>query len=312
MNKNILKIITTFIFFFLPFSGNGELIDMVVASIDGDPITLQDLKTQMPLVVGKESWELLTQEEKEKILDEIIEEKILTLEAEKNGIKIDTREEELSVENVLKNRSITRDELEKELKNKNISWTDYISEIRRQILKEKVLQKIILPRINVSNEILKTFYMQNKEKFVTKEALHLYHIMLPFDTTNIKQTKEEAQNIYKEFQQGTSFESIVRKYLNKDMSEVDLGIIQKGDLLPELDRILFSTPAGHITKPVESGNAIHIFYVKERKKPEIKSFEEAINEVREEYFKESAEKLYAEWLGKSKEQHLIKIIYKEL
>ncbi len=76
--------------------------------------------------------------------------------------------------------------------------------------------------------------------------------------------------------------------------------------------LVFSIPVGKITRVIKSGDAYHIFYVKEHMEPSIKPFEESLPEVRELYLKESADKLYDEWLSKVKEKYVIKIIDKEL
>lgn len=310
-----IKIIKILIIIFTLLGNNSfsaKLVDSVVASINGDPITLLDLKSAMSIILDKDNWDKLDKEEKTQVLNEVINRKLLLLEAEKIGITAGEREIELSISDVLKSRSITKQELDEELKTRGVSWAEYTAEIRFQILKEKVLQKVIFPKIQEDNEVLRNFYMNNREKFKTKEAVHLFHIMIPLNGNNRDRAKKIAEQIYRDIKAGGNFATIAFKYTGKNSSELDLGFIQKGDLLPELDRQVFSTPVGKITKPIKSENGYHIFYVKEHLKPSIKSFEESLPEVRELYLKESADKLYDEWLNKLKEKYVIKIIDKDL
>lgn len=312
MRINIIKI---FIIIFTLLGNNAfsaKLVDSVIASINGEPITLLDLKSAISIILEKDNWDELGRVEKDKILNEVINRKLLLSEAEKIGVTAEEREIELSVSDVLKSRSITKTELEEKLKRRGVTWTEYTAEISYQILKEKILQKVIFPKIQEDNDVLKNFYLTNRNKFKSKESVHLYHIMLPFNGNNTDEAKKTAEQIYRDIKAGGNFETIALKYTGRSLSELDLGFIQKGDLLPELDREVFATPAEKITKVIKSENGYHIFYVKEHRESSIKSFEESLPEIRELYLKESADKLYDEWLSKLKEKYVIKIIDKDL
>ncbi len=309
------KILMTFIItsFLLTEEGfSAKLVDYVVASVNGNPVTLLDLKSAVPIILEENTWDELKKDEKKKILNEVINRKLLFLEAEKIGITVEKREIEVSVKDVLKSRAMTEPELEEELRKRGIGWSDYTDEIGYQILKEKVLQRVIFPKIQEDNDALKNFYLINREKFKNKESVHLYHIMLPFNRNNREEVKKTAEEIYRNVNGGGKFETIAKKYTGRSLSDLDIGFVQRGDLLPELDREVFSTPVHRVTKPIKSEKGYHIFYIKERREPSIKSFEEALQEVRELYLKESADKLYEEWLTKLKEKYVIKIIDKDL
>jgi peptidyl-prolyl cis-trans isomerase SurA len=310
--KSNIKILIIMLTLLCNNSFSAKLVDSVVASINGNPITLLDLKSAMSIILEKDDWDAFSREEKTQILNEVINRKLVLLEAEKIGITAEEREIELSINDVLKNRSITRTELEEKLKKRGVSWSDYTSEISYQILKEKILQRVIFAKIQEDNDTLKNFYLANRSKFKSKESVHLYHIMLPFNGTNINETRKTAEQIYSEIKSGKNFENVAEKYTGKSLSELDLGYIQKGDLLPELDRQVFSTPEGGITRPIKSEKGYHIFYVKKHIDSGIKSFEESMPEVRDLYLKESADKLYNEWLNKLREKYVIKIIDKAL
>lgn len=312
MRINIIKILVVIFILLSEKSFSAKLVDSVIASVNEDPITLLDLKSLMSIILENDNWHELKREEKDKILNEVINRKLILSEAEKIGITAEEREIELSIRDVLKNRSITKTELEEKIKKRGITWADYTQEIRYQIMKEKILQRVIFPKIQEDNDVLKNFYLTNRDKFKSKESVHLYHIMLPFNGNNTIEAQKTAEQIYRDIKAGGNFEKVALKYTGLSLSELDIGFIQKGDLLPEFDRAVFSTPVGKITKPVKSDKGYHIFYVKEYRESSIKSFEEALPDVRALYLKESADKLYDEWLTKLKEKYVIKIIEKDL
>ncbi len=308
------KILTTLIITSILLCKEGfsaKLIDSVVASVNGNPITLLDLRATLSIILEKDNWDELKRDEKNKILNEVIKRKLLLSEAEKIGITVEKREIEVSINDVLKSRSITKGKLEEELRKRGVTWSDYTDEISYQILKEKVLQRVIFPKIQDDNDALKNFYLTNRNRFKNKESVHLYHIMLPFNDWNREEVKKTAEEIYRNVNAGEKFETVAEKYTGKSLSDLDIGFVQKGDLLPEFDRAVFSTPVDKATKPIKSEKGYHIFYVKDRRESIVKSFEESLPEVRELYLRESADKLYDEWLTKIKEKYVIKIIDKD-
>ncbi|HEY4716651.1 MAG TPA: peptidyl-prolyl cis-trans isomerase [bacterium] len=305
------------ILLFLLFSGVAlprALIDSVVASVNGTPITLSELKTAMKSILEKNNWKALKAEDKNSLLDEIISRRLLYLECNRIGINVTNEEIEKSVNEVSSVNSMTREELKDTLKKKGIYWKEYQQEIRFRILKEKVLQSIIFPRIGERREALEQFYLQNKDKFKTAESLHLLHAVIPVPQFGESQAAQKAGKIYKAVKAGEGLSDAYRRNIGAplDSSTADLGFVYKEELLPELEKAVFNLPAGRITQPLRAKGGYHLFFVLERRSSAIKSFDDAMPEIKELYFKEKSEELYEEWLEGLKGKYVIKKIEEQL
>lgn len=308
MRTVIFTIFLSTIFLIHINSFSQTTVDTVVASVNGDPITLVDLKVYMSIILDKDNWGGLTEEDKQKILSEVINRKVLFLEADKMGISTDAREIEASIDEVTQNRRITRKELEEELSERGISWEKYIDEIKYQIIKEKIFQRVIFPKIEGDAEEILAYYNQNRDKFKKRESAHLYHIMFPFNEKEPERAHKKAISFSKQINSGMNFIDLAKKYTGANLSDIDIGIVHRGDLLPDFDRAVFSTPEGKSTPPLRSQKGYHVFFVVKKTGGEPKPFEEALPEVRELYYRENSDKLYEEWLTKVKSKYVLKIL----
>ena len=111
------------------------------------------------------------------ILDELIETEILMQRAEKLGL-LATDEEVDRKLNEIKS-PYTAEGFDKRLQDKKISLEDYKRDLRRSVTRDKVLNKEISSRINITDQDVTTYYTQHKAEFNLIEAqYHLAKIMV--------------------------------------------------------------------------------------------------------------------------------------
>lgn len=147
------------------------------------------------------------------ILRELIDNEILMRRAEKLGL-IATDEEVESKLNEIKS-PYTKEEFDARLKEKQITLDDFKRDLRRSLTVEKVLNKEITSKINVSDQDISNYYNAHKSEFNLIEPQ--YHLGQIFVTTtpnpqvhNLKNDK--AQN-----------ETEARKKIDTIMNRLDSG-----------------------------------------------------------------------------------------
>ena len=111
------------------------------------------------------------------ILNELIETEILMQRAEKLGL-LATDEEVDRKLNEIKS-PFTAEEFNKRLQDKKISLDDFKRDLRRSLTRDKVLNKEITSRINVTDQDVTNYYNQHKAEFNLIEGqYHLAKIMV--------------------------------------------------------------------------------------------------------------------------------------
>jgi peptidyl-prolyl cis-trans isomerase C len=165
-------------------------------------------------------------------------------------------------------------------------------ETEKMILAEVYLQKS-LPKIEVSEEEIKQYYETHKGEFKQPEGIKLKHILIYVPQNADNKTKERALNRAKQIRsqlaKGAKFEELARIHSDDTASREkggDLGILRKGETLPEFEEKVFKLKPGEISQPILSPYGYHIVKVEKIIPEEILPFEKVKDQVKEEVKRE--------------------------
>jgi peptidyl-prolyl cis-trans isomerase SurA len=168
----------------------------VVATVDGRKLLKTDLDyyenqvsagQQKP--TGEQAVALRLQ-----ILHQMIEDEILMRRAEKLGL-LATDEEVDRKYNEIKS-PLSDQDFDKQLQDKKISQADFKRDIRRSITVEKVMNKEVASKINVSQQDISDYYTSHKSEFnLIETQYHLAQIMVtPMPNPQVHNQNDKAQN----------------------------------------------------------------------------------------------------------------------
>ncbi|MFY9725560.1 MAG: peptidyl-prolyl cis-trans isomerase, partial [Bryobacteraceae bacterium] len=131
-----------------------------------------------------------------------------------------------------------------------------------------------------SDADLLRIYNQNKESFRTKERVHAEHILLKTaDKTPAEDAKLKAlaEDLVKQLKDGANFAELAKKY-SEDTGSADkggdLGWIERGQTLPEFERVAFALKPGETSGVVKTEVGYHIIRVIAHEDAHLPSFEE--------------------------------------
>ena len=171
-----------------------------------------------------------------------------------------------------------------------VKWK--LLETEKMILAEAYLQKS-LPKIEVSEEEIKQYYETHKGEFKQPEGIKLKHILIYVPQNADNKTKERALNRAKQIRsqlaKGAKFEELARIHSDDTASREkggDLGILRKGETLPEFEEKVFKLKPGEISQPILSPYGYHIVKVEKIIPEEILPFEKVKDQVKEEVKRE--------------------------
>jgi parvulin-like peptidyl-prolyl isomerase len=143
---------------------------------------------------------------------------------------------------------------------------------RTDVLADAAAEKLVA---QPTEEALKKFYAENKDKF---ETLNISHILIAYAGGSVPPraggsapAQEEAMRkaiaAYGELKNGADFGATARKY-SDDVASLrqggQLGPVARGMLPKELDARVFQIPVGQFSGPIPSRFGIHIFRVNAR------------------------------------------------
>jgi peptidyl-prolyl cis-trans isomerase SurA len=197
----------------------------VMATVDGRKILKSDVdsyyETQVAAAQQPPTGEQATAL-RLNILHQLIEDEIVMRRAEKLGL-LATDEEVDRKYNEIKSPA-SQDEFEKRLQEKKISLADFKRDIRRSITLEKVMNKEVSSKINVTDQDIANYYNAHKGEFnLIEPRYHLAQIMVtPVPNPQAQNQNDKAQNeadarkkiqmIGNRLDSGDDFASLAMKY----------------------------------------------------------------------------------------------------
>lgn len=173
--KILLLIGLLLIAFMLPFPVHAKIVERVIAVVNDDIITQSELDfilfnrerelVQMFKLDRQQAKERL-QQEKHKLLDEMIRRHLLIQEARKK--KLDISEDELNetINRIKKQQNIESDkEFENALLAEGYTLYSFREETKKKLMMEKLMAQEIGAKIEIVNSDIEKFYQENRDQF---------------------------------------------------------------------------------------------------------------------------------------------------
>ncbi|MBW2978045.1 SurA N-terminal domain-containing protein [Candidatus Woesearchaeota archaeon] len=189
----------------------NQITGNLVAEVNGEEITAEELDESYDFfffITGypPEFQQFLT---KETFLDQLINEKLLLQEVEKQGIELSDSEFSELKENAFGISNFTESELSVLLESNNITYEYFMEYYKKQVLITKLLNKTIINDIKVEAQEIEDYYEQNKADFEN-------------------QTFEEVNESIKALLMSLEQREVLRVYLDELKTDADIKVYTEG------------------------------------------------------------------------------------
>jgi peptidyl-prolyl cis-trans isomerase SurA len=297
----------------------GEIVDRVVAVVNDDVITQYELDSTVELILKRneqnirpEDRERITAEARKALLDRLIEDLILRQEARRLGIVV--REEELTatIQQALAKRNLSIDTLQEALIKDGTNYEKYREATRSDMIKSRILQREIRPRVSVTNEEIGAFYQEHRDEYEGKLRVRLLMIALPVPTGSDEAAqaaqRTKAESILKRIRAGEYFEALANENsMGQGRSGGDIGYVEKGSMNPIIEEVAFNLKPGEVSGVIETPQGFYIIRALDKRGGGNLSLKATRAEIEEQLFIEKIEKKYMEWLAEKRQKAHIEI-----
>lgn len=242
----------------------------VIAKVGDIEITKQHMINIIRSLPQQQAMELSTQAGAKRLLDEMIAGELLYLEAIEKGYDKD-------------------EEFQKSL-----------AEAAHGLLQRYAIQKL-LQDVKATEEEIKDYFERNKNKFVTPDQRRARHILV--------EKEEEAKKIKGEIENGLDFSKAAEKYSTCPSKERggDLGIFEKGKMVPEFEEAAFALEIGELSDLVKTNFGYHLIMVDEKIPSGEKSYEEVASQLNQLVIQEKQGKIYDVKLNELKTKYPVEV-----
>jgi len=310
------------LFFFLlcgSFSSSDAVVDRIVAVVNQEIITLSEVEK----LVGPFQEEIQTKDRLEKqerirevyrkVLEKLIEEKLIDQEVKRSGVKVTSKEIEGAVEEVKRHNAVTQEDLEKFLSQEGLTLESYKKEVEKRLQRMKLITWAVKVETKPGEKELRDFYQKNIDKYRSNESYRPGQILflVPKEATQeeIREIGKRCQRVLEKIKRGEDFGEMALLY-SQDISAKDrgdLGYFKKGELLPDLEKEALRLRVGEVSGAIRTNFGFHIIKLLDRKGGIPSPFVEVKERVGADYYEKEREKAFQQFLSTLKEKSIIEI-----
>ena len=253
----------------------GRSLDFIVAVVNAEPITNQDVSNRMRRLVAQGSVQPGSPELARQVMEGLILERAQVQMAADTGIRVDDAAVDQALADVARQNQISVDELCRRLQAEGVSFDRYRRELRDEIALMRLREREVDSRVRVSEQDIDRFLIERKAALAAAEPvqIHLAQILVavPEDSTaeQQRQLQARAEQVRRDLERGADFAALARQVSDAPDKETggQLGLRSPNRYPPLFLQATQGQPVGAVVGPVRSGAGLHLLKVLERQMP---------------------------------------------
>ena len=279
-------------------------LDRVVASVDGDPITVHDLKTFAAInKVTLNDPDDMNSPETKAVLKGVISERLLETEVKKYKNQVDDRQVDEYISNFEQGNGLTDAQLRSQLQSQGHTYEEFRKHSRMELQKMIMIQKEVRGKVNISPDEVKAYYDAHPEEFsVGKENFKLAQILIAVPAnatpTQIEAARVKSDSIHKQLVDGADFGKLAREYSDDDSKSQggELGDFSRGDIIDPIQNAIDHMKVGEISEPIRTDHGFHIVKLEAHEKVGVKPFSEVSGQIQDKLVGQKAQQQFGTWV----------------
>jgi parvulin-like peptidyl-prolyl isomerase len=295
-----------------------QVVDRVIASVDGNPITVRDLvafaaANHATLPDPNDPNAPSTKA----ALKGLISERMLESEVKKYQGQVDENQVNSYITEFERQAGLTNAQLRQQLQAQGVTYKQFRQHARMQIEKMMMVNKEVRDKINITPAEIKAYYDANQAKFtVKKERFKLSQILIALppnpSPAQVQAAESKAEMVRKLAVNGGNFAALAKKYSNDSSASQggELGYFTRGQVLDAIQNAIDNMKVGQISEPVRTIHGFHILELQALDKPGPKPLSEVSAQIRAQLMTNQAKQAFAKWVNTDLvKQHYVETIY---
>jgi len=326
----------------------AKMLDRTLATVNGQAILLSEFEKNVTPILEQFKKASPPEEQtpehvndiKKRVLDQMIDDRLLVQEAKKQNIHISQLETDEGVKKV-RSRFATEDEFNNELKTEGMSYDDFRQHIQDQLSTIKLIDQQVkaktpqptdadikalydtidailndkpIPGSHTPSELdeLKSLAKAVQHRF--GERVRARHVLIRVRPNASPEERAAAlqkiKDIQRRIKKGEDFADLAKQYSEDPGSKDhggDLGYFSHGDMVEPFEKAAFGLDVGQTSDIVQTDYGYHIIQVQEKKAASKMSFDEIKDDLREYLFQQRGAKRFEEYVKDLRAKSEIKI-----
>ena len=299
----------------------AELIDRIVAVVNNDLISLEDLNIQIKPYLEKinamgyppDKQRQMVFKVREEVLNQMIDQKLTDQEITRYKITASDKEVDNTIERIKKTNSLTDETLRQALAKEGITLEEYRKQTKEHVLRSALVNREIKSKVVITKEDIKAYYDAHPELYGLDEKYHLANVMIKYsensDATSKMQSYQKMRDILQELKAGKSIDEVIQTFSDRTakVQGGELGTFSFSALDPKIREALKEMQPGQYSGIIETDYGPQVFRLLDKVKTTTKTIEEATAEIENLLYKDIVDQKFTKWLEELRSKSHIKI-----
>ncbi|MBE0597940.1 MAG: peptidyl-prolyl cis-trans isomerase, partial [Desulfuromonadales bacterium] len=204
----ILCVLATALLMTLPLTGRAETVNRIAAVVNDEVITTYQLEKELAEQGVEKSPAARRQ-----ALEALIEETLISQRVEALGLKVTEEELEAAIEDVQRQNKLTREQLVEALRSQGMEFTEYRENLRRQILRFKLLGREVQAKVEVTSQEVRDYFRAHIDDYREAPNVRLNRLTFPIppraSEEQMATIRQQAAEALARLRGGESFTSVL-------------------------------------------------------------------------------------------------------
>lgn len=299
---------------------DARVVERIAAVVGNDVILASEveekaapLMTEVAAIANKAQRATRSTAVRREVLDRLVDEQLIVQQALELKITITSEDVDRSIEQIKKDNNLTDVQLREALRNQGMTMAAYRQDIKKQLIRFRVLNAAVASRIAVSDSDVRNYYDRHM-KSGAETQVRVSHIFIPIpsgaDAAVIEERQRLAAGLAEKARAGEDFAKLVREHSEDAATRNeagDLGFFGKGMLPKPVEEAVFGMKTGDVSDPVRADQGFHVFKLVDRKAKDTKAFDAVRDEIRGRLRQKEVEKQTKSYLSELRKKTLVDI-----
>jgi parvulin-like peptidyl-prolyl isomerase len=292
-----------------------------IAAVVGDEIVLNSEVEELAAPFMKEIAAIANPKERavraaslrREVLDRLIDEHLITQQATELKISVSSEDVDRSIEQIKKENGLSEAQLSEELRKVGQTMNSYRQEIRKQILRYRVLNIAVGSKVTVSDGDVQSYYDRHMKSGnnVQVKASHIF-IGIPenADAATVVEKERIAKKLLDRAKGGEEFAKLAKEFSEDPNTRTeggDLGYFGR-DMLPKpIEEMVFAMKVGEVRGPVRADRGFHVIKLVDRRAKDVKPLADVKEELRNQLKGKEMERQTKNYLSELRKKTLVDI-----
>ena len=204
------------------------------------------------------------------VLDQVVSYRLLVQESRARKVAVDDAELDARIKQI-QGQFPSEEAFKQMLASRKTTVDQMRTEIRQDMIVQKLIEDEISGKVAVKPEQLTDFYAKNPDQFKQPERVRASHILIMVpkgaDAAAKTQARTKADGILKDVKAGKDFAALAKEHSQDPGSAEkggDLGFFQQGQMVGPFNDVAFKLAPGTVSDLVETEFGFHIIKVAEK------------------------------------------------